>query len=220
MVTAGTAPSNNNPSQDSGSWFVRARAQLVGSPPTEVALEGFAVGLGKALALNSAGIINESSVALVALTSVEGDPKSSVVTLDIDVEDYENGESVMGYFLQLSLSNQQDGGKHIADDINSALSGITTTGCHCAILQSGGFDCTSCVDGEPYSTISNVTIEEVRKSNLVLTAMIQISNLLLFELLTHPPSLSYARDHLNCCPYLITIKKGQMILQLTRFVFQ
>ncbi len=170
MVTAGTAPSNNstsNPGQDPASWFVRARAQLVGGPPAEVALEGFAVGLGKALALNSEGIINESSVALVALKSVEGDPESSVVTLDIDVEDYGKGENVMGYFLQLSLSNEQDGGKDLADDINSALSGITTTGCHCITLQSGGFDCTACIDGEPYSTISNVTIDEVRESSLV-----------------------------------------------------
>ncbi len=128
-----------------------------------MALEGFAVGLGNALALNSEGIINASSVALVALKSVEGDPEASDVTLDIDVEDYEKGENVMGYFLQLSLSNEQDGGDEgLAAAINSALGGVTTTGCNCITLEAGGFDCTACIDGEPYSTISSVTIAKVR----------------------------------------------------------
>ncbi len=165
MVTAGIAPSNttSNPGQDSDSWFVRVRAQLAGGPPAEVALEGFAVGLGNALDLNSEGIINASSVGLVALKSVEGDPEVSDVTLDIDVEDYANGESVMGYFLQLSLSNEQDGGDEgLADAINSALGGFTTDGCNCIALEAGGFDYSACIDGEPYSTISSVTIEEVR----------------------------------------------------------
>ncbi len=169
VVTSGTIPNYNttsNPGQDSNKWFVRVRAKLIGSPPAEVALEGFAVGIGNALASTSVGIINATSVALVALKSVEGDSTASEVTLDIDVENYEKGEIVMGYFLQQFLSNETDGGEDLAAAINSALSGVTTTGCICITLHAGGFDCTACVNGEPYSTLSGVTITEVRGAGL------------------------------------------------------
>ncbi|KAG5175267.1 peptidase S8/S53 domain-containing protein, partial [Tribonema minus] len=140
--------------------YVSARFTVAGSSPQEATTANYAGAFAAALAAGFAasGAAAAADVALVRVDTVAGAADAAAVSLRVTVADITAGGAVLAYLLAVS---EDTGGENAAlvARLVSALSGVTSDGCVCATTATAGtYDCARCAAGQPYGTVTAVTL--------------------------------------------------------------